>query len=162
MLPSDQGTGWKCLGDGVSTSSGEAVVVDSLGRDGCYWELTGGDGHSEWDGSKPSTVEFRMRVRPEDLKTPNGAEMVISDGEKYYFIELNNTDYKTYRMVLEHGRAAVFEDGVLLRELAGQAPSGTEPTNMIRFGDSSGGIEAVSEWQSVKWTNGAAVYPGGN
>lgn len=112
-----------------------------------------------WDGSKPSTVEFRAEISTRS-GVEYGATFTVADDKKYYPFLLPAAQMTTYRIELDKGVAKLYRtwDGVVLQESVG-VPFGPdiESRNYVYFGDSGIGVDGTSTWEFVRWTNSGII-----
>lgn len=169
MLPSDDESGWKHHSNdsGSSVITNGVLVLTSTTQGIEYWQLDGVAGDSTWDGSKPSTVEFKMRVTKKAEGSDKAAHIVIADGKKYYHFPFDDDSWHTYRVTLSDGMARLcVDDQPDTFSVSGGSQFAPESDhalenrkNFIYFGDGSAGIGGVSEWRSFRWTNKGAFPP---
>ncbi len=160
-LPSTLNSGWKPHGGGGEIM-GDALVLDPGDREYIGWIFNGGpESNGAWDGSQPTTVEFRLRV----LSPAVGASITVSNGDRIHRFSFKNRDWETYRIVLDAGVATLYRansevpvsssDGKPVSEGSG-GPIGN---NSISFGKLYSKLEGISEWQFLRWTHREARPP---
>lgn len=113
-----------------------------------------------WDGSKPTTLEFRAEVSTR-TGVRHGASVVLADGNKYYAFVLPAATMSTYRITLDKGKARLYRvwDGTLLQTSKGSAfDENTDVRNFVYFGDPGTTVDGASIWEFIRWTN-EAIYP---
>jgi len=125
---------------------------------GVVWKLNGKSGDPVWDGSKESTIDFRVAVATAG-NNKQGATVTLADGERMYQILLKPAAMKTYRITLAGNKALLYSEGstIPLSTISGVPLTGIkENNNYIYFGDSGINIDGTSTWQFIRWTNEGA------
>jgi len=163
-LPSQLNPAWKEHGDSSKIENG-VLVIDPAGREYAGWYFNGGsDNKGQWDGSRPSTIEFRM-CTTKAAGAGGGASLTISDGQKSYRFSFGNSDMRTYRVTLENGLATIYRidssDAPTVREGKDNqgARSGNIGPNAVTFGKMYANVDGISEWAYIRWTNEGAFRP---
>jgi len=142
----------------LRVASFSVVHGESAGAIWKYYDKQKGD--KTWDGSKPTTVEFRVEISTR-TGVAHGASIVLADGVSYYPVALPAAGMTTYRISLDKGKARLYRawDGVLLKEINGiQFEGDDEIRNFIYFGDPGEGVDGASIWEFIRWTHDGA-YP---
>jgi BNR repeat protein len=124
-----------------------------------------------WDASKPTTLEFRMRVAKASLQHPLAVNVQLSDGVNFYYVHLSEkgvcsldgtvrhavdaTQFHTYRVTLKNRMPNLYVDGK-------EAPvtcfhTGLTPRNALVIGDLSTAASGTTEWDAIRWTNAEAT-----
>ena len=163
--PAELHPGWKSLGNPAEEIKDGTLEIQSATDGGSYW-LFEGDPES-WDAEEPTTVEFRARVANVDDGAKAGAEIDIKNNNFMFIFYLTNTEFKTFRIVLDHNQAAVYDmespgspqiiEGLRLeRDIH---PDSVLHPNSIGFGDYSSEIGGSSQWKFLRWTNKGAFNP---
>jgi hypothetical protein len=152
--------GWTHYGDGSSRADKGILTIQSVTGGAEYWMIAGAQGNEFWDGSAPSTIQFSMRVISKSGDGEGAAEIVVTDGARYYPFFLTETNWHIGRITLAHGSAKLYRetDGkpALLAHSQGQPFSDEhDPAmrNYIYFGDGSSSKGGVTEWKFLRWTN---------
>lgn len=124
-----------------------------------------------WDASRPTTLEFRMRV----VEMPRGMKHVcqvqLSDGQGYFYLffrpeglcdaggrlqhALDTTTFHTYRVTLKERIPNLYIDGEPAPISCFQP--GYEIRNALLIGDLSSSSAGTSQWDYVRWTNSEAT-----
>lgn len=163
-LPSELEPGWKLLGSPSFEVIDDSLTVRSTTDGGAYWVWSMEDGG--WDATQPTTVEFRLKAVSTDGGAEAPAMIVIKSGKSLFSVKLPETpDFKTYRIVLEHNQALLFDmdaggDPVMISDLGlPDAEVGTDASNSIGFGDYSEVVGGVSQWKFLRWTSNGAHTP---
>ena len=171
------------VGEGgrVATDSGVLRITSGARKEGAfiaigttapspYVEETEWGRTQAWDASQPTTVEVRMRV-VDLLDGGTLAGMIqVSDGVGYWMLEfgadglygaeqrvleLDTTEFHTYRITCRDGFANAFLDGEPLPQEclveAGHA------RNALLIGDFSSAVAGVTEWDYIRWTHREAT-----
>lgn len=167
VMPSQARPAWrKLVADGTTVVQDGVLTITCALKGGEAWQIDGKEGSSIWDGSRPSTVEFTVRVREMVQGAIQGAGCVcIADGTKYYSYELKDLNLHTYRIVLREGRAEVYQDGdpqpaMFLKGQPFRPDTPENQRNYLCFGEASNGEGGTTEWTVIRWTNEGAFPPG--
>lgn len=159
--PNQELSRWLKAGDGQSTLEEAGLVLDTSEGEAMYWRIEGQENDGDWDGSRPTTIEFEARARDISGGMDAAAQVVASDGMNYYAFNVADSEWHTYRIVLSGGQAMLYTDGELGSEEVLEAkrfPEGLGK-NQIYFGDGGGSVGGISEWKSFRWTNEGAFSP---
>ncbi len=163
-LPSQLNPAWKEHGENSKIEKG-VLVIDPAGREYVGWYFNGGDENKGlWDGSRPSTIEFRM-CTPKATGVAGGASLTISDGQKSYRFSFGNSEMRTYRITLENGQATIYRidssSAPTVREGKDNqgARSGNIGPNAVTFGKMYANVNGISEWAYIRWTSEGAFRP---
>ena len=136
-----------------------------------YLTETGWGGREAWDGSRPSTLEFRLRV----VRTFSGCKLACqvqaSDGRRYFYLhvgpagicdgagnvrrELDTTEFHTYRVTLKDGIPNLTVDGEAFPVTC--FSPGYVARNALIMGDVSSATAGETEWDYIRWTNQEAT-----
>ena len=120
-----------------------------------------------WDGSRPASVEVRMRVVRVFGGCKLGAMVQVSDGARFWMLslapdglctprgkvrhKLDTTQFHTYRITLSAHKATLKVDG---RDVpASLLTAARTRRNAVMLGDISSAVCGVSEWDYVRWTS---------
>lgn len=148
-----------------SGHAGDMIVGDGVLRmesdlpGGNAYSLTGGEGDPLWDGSRPSTIRFRVRV-VENIETSPAAHVSVSDEFWLYLIPIRETELQEYVLLIDgDGFSRLFVDGVEVGGVS-RRPLGTAPPHTLRFGDIGSQAGGVTEWSEFSWTSEGAFEPG--
>ncbi len=160
-LPGQQNPRWEPAGAGFSTLEGDSLILDSSGMKDIHWKFSGEANDPDWDASKPTTVEVRVRARQVDDGLPAAGHLVVADGTKYYELQITDSEWHTYRIVFSGGNALLYTDGDSASEktLPGKPLPEGSTLNHIYFGDGATEIGGVTEWEFLRWTNAGAYAP---
>lgn len=160
--PNQEFSRWLKAGDGLSILEDSALVLDSMEGDSIYWRIEGQENDGDWDGSRPSTIEFQARAREIREGHEAAGQVVVSDGIKYYVVNIDSSEWHTYRVILSDGQARIFIDGDLGsgETIDGVVYPEDQGANMVYFGDGSGAVGGITEWKTFRWTNEGIFEPG--
>ena len=114
--PNQELSRWLKAGDGQSTLEESGLVLDTMDGDAIYWRIEGQENDGDWDGNRPSTIEFRARAREIGNGLEAAGQVVASDGLKYYAFNIGDSEWHTYRIILSGGQARIYTDGDLSSE----------------------------------------------
>jgi len=149
---------------------GQFLCIGRNTPDAYLKETEWGDA-SAWDGSKPSTLEFRMRVVETYAGCALAGQVQVSNGSDYFYLHLgpaglcdargvprrafDATQFHTYRVTLKEGVPNLYVDGEAFP--AACFSPGRHGRNALIFGDVSSATAGVTEWAFIRWTNGEAT-----
>lgn len=164
-LPQELDASWMRMGDGEADLEDGRLVLRSRTEGGSYYLLSGASGI--WNADEPTTVEFRVRVAEVEADAEAGGHIILQTNENAWVFNLENSDFKTYRITLEYDQALVYEldsaaDPIVLETERLDRENYTEDelnANSIGFGDYSKRIGGVTEWEFLRWTNQGAFPP---
>ncbi len=159
QLPEENLPAWKRGGKGeVLLQEGKLYLKSSM-EDGIAYHLAGQTGSAIWDGTKPSTIRFRVRVVA--LETADTAGHVAVRAEnRYFLIPIQNEDEATYQFLFEEdGNGRLFIDGQEQVEIKAHPMPEKKLTNCLMFGDLGGSTGGETEWSMFEWTNEGAFEP---
>ncbi len=163
-LPSELSKQWKSPRPTASTVDEQGLTIDPGQFDYAYWYMNGRDARSEWDGSLPVTIEFRMRVR--DVLN-DSTVLLVADGQRTYQIVLNNGEMKTYRLILKDGMATLYaaDSSKVITRTKGNGNFGENHgasaigPNAIAFGAIRKANRGASEWEFIRWVKDGIFPP---
>lgn len=155
-------------------TSGPGGVYLAVGKnrpDRYLKAATWGDA-SAWDGSQPTTVEFRMRVIETYANAKLACQVQVSNGYQYFYLHLgptglcdvsggvlgpvDATQFHTYRVTLKNGIPNIYVDGKVF-PVDCFSPGYHPGRNALIVGRLSSASLGATEWDFIRWTNEEAT-----
>ncbi len=150
---------WTLGGTGSAKTENGKLRLRSDLEGGIAYSLAGEIGSDIWDGSRPSTVRFRVRVitsEPGDI----AAHVGIRAENRSFLIPIRDREEQTYHFLFtEEGNGRLFIDGKEQGEIKPRPIASGKDTNSIIFGDLGGSSGGETEWSALEWTNEGAFEP---
>lgn len=135
---------------------------------------------THWNGSSPTTVEFKMKVNSQDPASSRGAaNFSIINGTRQFLVYLGETDiralvtvseaieyemdtmsdFNTYRITLDSGLMNIYVNNDPTAVISGYEGFAGNSNNAISWGDTGSTVGGTTEWQYVAFTNDGAFAP---
>ncbi len=163
-LPDELAPQWRGLGEGRTYIEESHLVIDTSDNSSganYVWRVEGDVHNRYWDASRPTTVEFRCRVRELQPGKTSAAHIVIADSRKYYSFPVGSDEWMTYRVVINDGIAELYRNNNETPEHTSSGyslPEGVN-SNHFYFGDAGDEIGGITEWIFLRWTNEGSFPP---
>lgn len=159
-VPPDEGfPPWNRAGNGEAWIENGKLRIKSDLLQGMAFTLRGGEGDSVWDGTKASTVRFRVRVISSE-NSDTAAHVSIRAGDRYFLIPIKDTEEKEYHFLFEEaGDGRLFINGIEDRPVKARALQAKDHPNSLMFGDLGSATGGETEWSEFRWTNTGAFEP---